>query len=87
MKRILLILGFLMLGFLAFQSCEKKKPNNPDLERPGYYFPINLEYTWTYVRLNSQCEVSQDSFKISAVTRKTRFLGEWDRPLIRPRSW
>lgn len=77
MKRIVLILGFLMLGLLAFQSCEKKKPNNPDLERPGYYFPINLEYTWTYVHLNTQCEVSQDSFKISAVTRKTRYLGEY----------
>lgn len=79
MRNILVILAILLLSFFAFQSCSEKKPNNPDLERPGYYFPINLYYKWTYVFLDNQCGVSDDSFFISAVGRKSRPQGSgWD---------
>ena len=73
MKQILVILAILLLLFFAFQCGEKKKPNNPDLEDPSYYFPINRDYKWTYVRLGFQCVVSEeDSFVITAKTSNTR---------------
>jgi hypothetical protein len=72
MKQILIILVILLLLFFAFQCEEKKKPNNPDLENPGYYFPINFKYKWTYVLLNNQCKVGTDSFAIDSVAQKNR---------------
>ena len=39
---------------------------------PGYYFPINFHYTWTYVRLGMQCVASEDSLVVTAQTETTR---------------
>ena len=79
MRRILIITAVLLLSVFAFHSCDDKKPNNPELENPRYYFPINFEYKWTRVLLNTLCEVSDDSFSISAVGKHTRPEGAgWD---------
>jgi len=79
MKQMLFIFAILLLLFFAFQCEDKKKPNNPNLEDPGYYFPINFEYKWTYARLNRQCVVVEDSFAIAAVNKNTRPEGSgWD---------
>ena len=79
MKQILIILSIMLLLFFAFQCEEKKKPNNPDLEDPGYYFPINFEYKWTYVYLNLSCIAVEDGFAIAAVNKNTRPEGSgWD---------
>lgn len=72
MKQILVIFVILLLLFLVFQCESKKKPTGPDLEDPNYYFPINLDYKWTYVDLIAGCKVPGDSFAITAVNRSTR---------------
>jgi hypothetical protein len=79
MKRVLIAMLVVLVGFLVVQGCEKKKPFKPDLTKPGYYFPINFQYKWTYARLNALCEVSDDSFSVTAVNRNTRPQGSgWD---------
>jgi hypothetical protein len=79
MKKTLIAMMVVLVGFLIVQGCEKKKPFKPDLTKPGYYFPINFQYKWTYVRLNALCEVSDDSFYIAAKDRNTRPQGSgWD---------
>lgn len=72
MKQMLFIFAILLLLIFAFQCGDKKKPNNPELEDPSYYFPINFKYKWTYVLLNNQCAVGTDSFAIDSVAKKTR---------------
>lgn len=79
MKTVLIAITIALLGFLVVQGCDNKKPPKPDLTSPGYYFPINFQYKWTYTRLNAQCEVSDDSFSVTAVDRNTRPQGSgWD---------
>jgi len=79
MKRVLVGLVVVLGIFLAIQSCDKKTPPKPNLDDPGYYFPVNFEYKWTYVLLNAQCQVSQDSFSVRVVDRNTRPEGSgWD---------
>lgn len=74
MKTTLIVLGtFLVLCMVGF-SCEKKDDVDPRLKDPTFYFPINREYKWTYVTLNTSCQISEDSFSISADTRNTRDL-------------
>jgi hypothetical protein len=72
MRQIVVIFVILLLLFLVFQCESKKKPTGPDLEDPNYYFPINLDYKWTYVDLIAGCTVPGDSFSITAVNRSTR---------------
>ncbi|KPL00460.1 MAG: hypothetical protein AMJ91_04660 [candidate division Zixibacteria bacterium SM23_73_3] len=72
MKQILILFAAVLLLFFVFQCDDKKKPNNPELEDPSYYFPINYFYKWTYVLLNRQCVPSQDSFAITAVNKNKR---------------
>jgi hypothetical protein len=79
MKRVLIAIMVVLAGFLAVHGCDKKKPPKPDLTKPGYYFPINFQYKWTYAKLNALCEVSDDSFSVVAVDRNTRPQGSgWD---------
>jgi hypothetical protein len=78
MKRILLILAMLAAAFCAFQ-CSEDKEKDPNTEDPGYYFPINFKYNWTYLLLNSGCAPGTDSFAINAVGKHTRPEGSgWD---------
>jgi hypothetical protein len=78
MKKTLFILAILSLLFFVFECAEDKK-DNEEAEDPGYYFPINYKYKWTYVRLNNQCAVSTDSFAIDDVARNTRNgVSGWD---------
>lgn len=74
MKTTLIILAALLSIFLVNCSCDNKKPIDPKLQDPAYYFPINYEYKWTYVKLNTSCEISTDSFSVTAATRNTRNL-------------
>jgi len=78
MKRILVIFAILLIGLFAFNCGEKKKPTGPDLEDPNYYYPVNLDYKWTYVHLDIGC-VEGDSFVITAIGRNHRSEGTgWD---------
>ena len=78
MKRTMLIVAVLLALFFLFE-CSEKKNDDIDREDPGYFFPLNLKYKWTYVLLNSQCEVGTDSFWVSVVQKKTRPEGSgWD---------
>ncbi len=79
MKKILIIVAPLFLLVFAFQ-CGEKKPNNPQLDSPSYFYPINLHYKWNYVLLNVQCLPSEeDSFALTVVDRKKRPEGSgWD---------
>ena len=79
MKQILVIFTILLLLSFAFQCSDEKKPNNPDLEDPSYYFPINFEYKWTYVSLGPQCVPKPDSFVITAETKNNRTIDEISR--------
>ena len=78
MKQILVIFVTLLLFVFSFQCSEKNKPTGPDLEDPNYYYPVNLDYKWTYVHLNIGC-VEGDSFVITAIGRNERPEGPgWD---------
>jgi hypothetical protein len=61
-------------GLVVIQGCNDKKPNGPDMRNPTLYFPLNFEYKWTYVKLNTQCEVSEDSFSVSVSNKNTRLI-------------
>jgi hypothetical protein len=74
LKRTLIILSLVLLPVFLFHSCEDKKPNNSGPHGPEYYYPINFKYKWTYARLNTACQVSDDSFSVSALDRRTREL-------------
>ena len=76
MKKAAVIFASLMFLWLGFNGCDKKGTDNDPPENPGYYFPINFYYKWTYVLVNYQCEVSDDSFAVSAASKNTRFLQE-----------
>lgn len=80
MKKVPFVLCILAVLWLGFNACEKKGTNDEPPDNPGYYFPINFQYKWTYVRLNNDCEVSpNDSFTISVLDRNTRPQGSgWD---------
>jgi hypothetical protein len=78
MKRIVLVFSLLLALFFAF-VCDKDKNNDINKEDPSYFFPLNLEYKWTYMLLNNSCDVSQDSFFIQVVNRNSRPEGSgWD---------
>lgn len=70
MKKILIIIVILLVLLFAFHCESKKKPTNPDLDNPKYYFPINLEYEWTYVPLGPQCLADTEKTFILTVTGK-----------------
>ncbi|MCK4404410.1 MAG: hypothetical protein KAW02_04900 [candidate division Zixibacteria bacterium] len=74
MKRIVVVSSMVLLLFFAFQCDDKKKPNNPRLEDPSYYFPINLHYKWTYAILGNQCSATGDTFVITAETKNNRII-------------
>lgn len=69
MKQILVILTILLLLFFALQCGEEKKPTSPDLEDPGYYFPIGQDYKWIYASLGKGCKATGDTFVITAETQ------------------
>ncbi len=71
MKRIVVTAAILLALFCVFE-CSEKKNDDIDREDPSYFFPINLKYKWTYVYLNSQCDVGSDSFYIETLSKRTR---------------
>jgi hypothetical protein len=71
MKRMVLISILLSALFLAF-ACDEDKNDDIDRQDPGYFFPINQKYKWTYVHLNNACNVGSDSFSIETLSRRTR---------------
>lgn len=80
MKRMMVMLTVLLVILVVFE-CEQKKPNNPNLEDPGYYYPLNSNYKWTYVLLGPgpECVASDDSFALTAIRSHTRHEGSgWD---------
>lgn len=72
MKRIVIIIMVLLVLFLVFECDKTKKPTHPELEDPGYYFPINFNYKWTYVHLGAGCVATGDSSSITAVDKGPR---------------
>ena len=71
MKRLMVILTVLSISTLAFTCDKEKKPNDPDLGA-AYYYPKNLYYKWTYVRLGTDCVPGDDSFVVSVAGKSTR---------------
>lgn len=72
MKSSVVIFAILLLLFLVFQ-CEKKNgPPKPDREDPNYYFPRNIDYKWTYVRLGDGCVPTVYAFVITVTKINTR---------------
>lgn len=79
MKQIMIVITILLILIFLFECQDKHKPNGSYAEDPGYYFPINFKYKWTYVRLNRQCVVSTDSFAIDSVAKNIREgMSGWD---------
>lgn len=74
MKQALSVVAML-LAFCFAVSCDDEKPPEIDLEDPGRYYLINLEYTWIYARLGLQCVVSpEDTIVITAQRKTTRLV-------------
>lgn len=74
MKKVFSILGIVLVLLITFE-CDKKKPNNPELEDPSYYFPINFNYKWTYVLLWTGCVPGEVSYTLTAANKSSR--SEW----------
>ncbi len=87
MKQLLVIVATLLIFSLALQ-CDEKKPNDIDFEDPARFFPINLEYTWTYALLGQGCLASEkDTYVVTAQTKRTRIVegishNGWDLEVI-----
>ena len=87
MKQLLVIVAVLLIFSLALQ-CDKKKPNDIDFEDPARFFPVNLEYTWTYALLGQGCLASEkDTYVVTAQTKRTRIVegisrNGWDLEVI-----
>jgi hypothetical protein len=71
MKRMLVVVTVLLLLGFVFTCADEKKPNDLDAG-PGYYFPKNLFYKWTYVPLGTNCVPGEDSFVVSVASKSTR---------------
>ena len=71
MKQLLVIVAALLIFSLALQ-CDEKKPNDIDFEDPARFFPINLEYAWTYEILGQGCAPTGREFVVTAQAKKTR---------------
>jgi hypothetical protein len=87
MKQILVTVAVLFLSSLVLQ-CDEKKPPEIDFEDPGRFFPVNLEYTWTYAFLGQGCLASEmDTYVVTAQTKTTRLVegvsrNGWDLEVI-----
>jgi hypothetical protein len=73
MKQLLVIVAALLL-FSFVLHCDKKKPPDIDFEDPGRFFPVNLEYTWTYALLGHDCQASEVTYVVRAQSKTTRMV-------------
>lgn len=63
------------LMFMTISQCGgKKPPTPPELTDPKYYFPINVDYMWLYVRLGSNCIVTDDTIPILVPSKSDRYI-------------
>jgi hypothetical protein len=74
MRKITIII-LTVLIFLAIFQCGGKKPPQPsELTDPKYYFVINVDYMWLYVRIGPNCIVTDDTISITVPGKSDRYI-------------
>jgi hypothetical protein len=58
----------------TFRCGGKKTPTPPELTDPKYYFVINVDYKWVYVRLGQNCIVTDDTISIFVPSKNDRYI-------------
>lgn len=74
MRKIAVILLIVPVLLTISQCRGKIKPPPPDLTDPKYYFVINVDYMWLYVRLGPNCIVTDDTISIMVPSKSDRYI-------------
>jgi hypothetical protein len=69
---VALLMGLIALAFIR---CGSKKPPKPiPVTDPKYYFVINDDYTWYYVRLGLNCIVTDHMDSVTVLGKNDRYV-------------
>jgi hypothetical protein len=79
MKKIAVFLSIVVALLIVFQCEGKKTPTPPEKTDPKYYFVINVDYMWQYLRLGSNCIVTDDTIYIYVLGKNDRYIEEVQR--------
>jgi hypothetical protein len=72
MKQIIIILMLLTALFSLLVYCEDKPTEPPPADKPGYYYPRNVNYGWRYIQLKPGCTEPFDSFDYKIIGTNVR---------------
>ncbi len=74
MKQIIIFL-LLSITLIFVFVCSKNNPTEPPYrDDPGYYYPLQKDYSWRYIHLSAGCDADaiHDSFDLTILRANTR---------------
>jgi hypothetical protein len=74
MRKIAIILLIVPILLSIFQCGGKKPPKPIELTDPKYYFVINVDYMWLYIRIGPNCIVTNDTISITVPGKSDRYI-------------